>query len=42
MLGGDQITFTGEGFESDDLGFLTGGDTEISVKIDGITCDIDS
>ena len=42
VLGGDQITFTGEGFESDDLGFLKEGDSEISVKIDGITCDIDS
>jgi hypothetical protein len=42
VLGGDQITFTGEGFESDDLGFLKEGDLEISVKIDGITCDIDS
>ena len=41
VLGGDQVTFTGQGFESDDLGFLT-GDTEISVEIDGITCDIDS
>ena len=42
VLGGDQVTFTGKGFESDDFGFLKEGDSEISVKIDGITCDIDS
>ena len=42
VLGGDEVTFTGQGFESGSLRFLSDEDSEFSVKIDGRTCTITS